>query len=387
MTASIDKPRTNVPQFTTERQFTAIEADVRRAIDRVLASNWFVLGNELQGFEREFAHYCGVSACVGVGNGTDAIELALRACGIGAGDEVIIPAFTANFTALAVTATGATPVLVDVTAETATLDPARIAPAITAATKGIVPVHLYGQPADMEPINAIAKQHDLWVVEDVAQAHGAAYRGQPVGSLGDLGAFSFYPTKNLGAYGDGGAVVTDSPDLAARLRVLRHGGIAEGYMSVVKGRNSRLDELQAAILRAKLPHLTAWSERRRKIAQRYSEAFSHLEGLETPVEGAERYHVYHLYAIQSAARDALASYLAERGIGAKVHYPHALHQLDAYPEWHALAGQFPVAEQLARTVLSLPMFPELTDDDVIAVCSGVLGFFANSGSCIRARTK
>ncbi len=387
MTASIDKPRTNVPQFTTERQFSAIEAEVRRAIERVLASNWFVLGNELQTFEQEFAHYCGVSECVGVGNGTDAIELALRACGIGAGDEVIIPAFTANFTALAVTATGATPVLVDVSAETATLDPARIALAITGATKGIVPVHLYGQPADMDAINAIAKQHSLWVVEDVAQAHGATYRGQPVGSLGDLGAFSFYPTKNLGAYGDGGAVVTDNPDLAARLRVLRHGGIAEGYMSVVKGRNSRLDELQAAILRAKLPHLTVWSERRREISRRYTEAFSHLEGLETPLEGAERYHVYHLYAIQSATRDALASYLAERGIGTKVHYPHALHQLDAYPEWKEFAGQFPVAEQLARTVLSLPMFPELTDDDVNAVCNGVRGFFEDSRNGSRARTE
>ena len=273
------------------------------------------------------------------------------------------------------TATGATPVLVDVAADTATIDPTQIAAAVTPATKAIVPVHLYGQPADMDPINEFAKQHDLWVVEDVAQAHGAAYRDQRVGSIGDLGAFSFYPTKNLGAYGDGGAVVTDSPELATRLRLLRHGGIDEGYMSVVKGRNSRLDELQAAILRAKLPHLNAWSERRRAIARSYTETLNHVEALATPSDIADRYHVYHLYAVQSATRDALASFLAERGIGTKVHYPHALHQLEAYPEWHSLAGQFPNAERLARTVLSLPMFPEMTDEDIDAVCAGVLGYF------------
>ena len=375
MTAPINKLRTNVPQFTTARQFATIESEVRQAIERVLDSNWFVLGNELEAFEQEFARFCGVSHCVGVGNGTDAIELALRACGVGAGDEVIIPAFTANFTALAVTATGATPVLVDVAADTATIDPAHIAAAVTPATKAIVPVHLYGQPADMDPISEFAKQHDLWVVEDVAQAHGAAYRGQSVGSLGDLGAFSFYPTKNLGAYGDGGAVVTDNPELATRLRLLRHGGIDEGYMSVVKGRNSRLDELQAAILRAKLPHLNAWSERRRAIARSYTETLNHVEALATPSDIADHYHVYHLYAIQCEGRDALASFLAERGIGTKVHYPHALHQLEAYPEWHSLAGQFPNAERLARTVLSLPMFPEMTDEDIDAVCAGVLGFF------------
>ena len=196
-----------------------------------------------------------------------------------------------------------------------------------------------------------------------------------VGSLGDLGAFSFYPTKNLGAYGDGGAVVTNNPELATRLRLLRHGGIDEGYMSVVKGRNSRLDELQAAILRAKLPHLNAWSERRRAIARIYTETLNHVEALETPSDIAGRYHVYHLYAVQSATRDALAHFLAERGIGTKVHYPHALHQLEAYPEWHALAGQFPNAERFARTVLSLPMFPEMTDEDIDAVCAGVLGYF------------
>ncbi len=375
MTESFKKLRTNVPQFTTARQFATIETEVRQAIERVLDSNWFVLGNELEAFEQEFARFCGVSHCVGVGNGTDAIELALRACRVGPGDEVIIPAFTANFTALAVTATGAIPVLVDVASDTATIDPAHIAAAVTPATKAIVPVHLYGQPADMDPINEIAKQHDLWVVEDVAQAHDAAYRDQRVGSIGDLGAFSFYPTKNLGAYGDGGAVVTDSPELAARLRLLRHGGIDEGYMSVVKGRNSRLDELQAAILRAKLPHLNAWSERRRAIARQYTAALSQVKGLETPAEVPDRYHVYHLYAIQCEVRDALASFLAERGIGTKVHYPHALHQLEAYPELHSLAGQFSNAERLARTVLSLPMFPEMTDEDIDAVCAGVMGFF------------
>ncbi len=375
MTASSKKLGTNVPQFTTARQFATIETEVRQAIERVLSSNWFVLGNELEAFEQEFASFCGVSHCVGVGNGTDAIELALRACGVGTGDEVIIPAFTANFTALAVTATGATPVLVDVAADTATFDPTQIESAVTPATKAIVPVHLYGQPADMDPINEFAKQHNLWVVEDVAQAHGAAYRGHSVGSLGDLGAFSFYPTKNLGAYGDGGAVVTNNPELAARLRLLRHGGIDEGYMSVVKGRNSRLDELQAAILRAKLPHLNAWSERRRAIARSYTEVLNHVEALETPSDIADCYHVYHLYAIQCEVRDALAHFLAERGIGTKVHYPHALHQLEAYPEWHSLAGQFPNAERLARTVLSLPMFPEMTDEDVDAVCAGVLDFF------------
>ena len=386
MAAPSDRLVTNIPQFTTARQFTAIEAEVRGAMERVLHSNWFVLGEELAAFEQEFAAFCGVSACVGVGNGTDAIELALRACGIGPGDEVIIPAFTANFTALAVTATGANPVLVDVTAETATLDPTLIDSAVTTATRAIVPVHLYGQPADMDPISEIAQRRGLYVIEDVAQAHGAAYHDRPVGSLGDLGAFSFYPTKNLGAYGDGGAVVTSNADLAARLRLLRHGGIAAGYMSVVKGRNSRLDELQAAILGAKLPHLPAWSERRREIAADYTRALSSIESLATPAEPTHSCHVYHLYAVRSETRDALAAYLAERGIGTKVHYPHALHQLDAYPEWHAPAGRFPVAERLARTVLSLPMFPELTDEEVKFVCHEVVSFFQNQEKCSRAGT-
>lgn len=376
MTTSSNKLRTDIPQFTTARQFGAIESEVREAIERVLATNWFVLGSELEDFEQAFAAFCGVDHCVGVANGTDAIELALCACGIGPGDEVIIPAFTANFTALAVSATGATPVLVDVTEDTATLDPALIEPALTPATRAIVPVHLYGRPADMGPINAAAKRHGLHVIEDVAQAHGARYGGRPVGSLGDLGAFSFYPTKNLGAYGDGGAVVTQSAELAARLRLLRHGGIAEGYMSVVKGRNSRLDDLQAAILRAKLAHLDAWSERRRAIALAYSQALGGVEALETPAAAAESFHVFHLYVIESEQRDALASFLAERGIGTKVHYPHALHQLAAYPEWHGLAGRFPNAERLAGAVLSLPMFPEMTDGEVAAVSAAVLDFFA-----------
>ena len=374
MSASLNKRKTNVPQFTTARQFAAVESEVREAIERVLASNWFVLGEELDAFEEEFAEYCGVAACVSVANGTDAIELALRACAVGPGDEVIVPAFTANFTALAVSATGATPVLVDVCADTATLDPSGIEPAVTPATKAIVPVHLYGQPAAMGPICAIARRHKLWVIEDVAQAHGAAYEGQRVGGLGDLGAFSFYPTKNLGAYGDGGAVTTNDTELAARLRLLRHGGIAEGYMSVVKGRNSRLDDLQAAVLRAKLPHLDAWSERRRAVARGYTEALGRVAGLEAPAEQPDSYHVYHLYVVCSERRDALAAHLQVRGIGTKVHYPHALHELEAYPEWHASAGRFPNAERLARTVLSLPMFPELTAEEVAAVCAGVRDF-------------
>ena len=374
MSTSTDKLATNVPQFTTARQFADVEADVRNAIERVLASNWFVLGGELDAFEQAFADYCGVGACVGVANGTDAIELALRACGVGPGDEVIVPAFTANFTALAVSAAGATPVLVDVCTDTATLDPSGIEPAVTSATKAVVPVHLYGQPADMGPICETARRHNLWVIEDVAQAHGARYRGRRVGSLGDVGAFSFYPTKNLGAYGDGGAVTTNDPELAARVRVLRHGGIAEGYMSVVKGRNSRLDEMQAAILSAKLPHLDAWSERRRAIAHSYSEAVGSAAGLQTPLQQAGSDHVYHLYVVCSERRDGLAAHLQARGIGTKVHYPHALHELEAYPEWHALSGQFPNAERLARTVLSMPMFPELTAAEVAAVCAGVLEF-------------
>lgn len=376
MTTKSNTLKTDVPQFTTARQFEAIASEVREAIERVLATNWFVLGGELEALEQAFAAYCGVAHCVGVANGTDAIELALRACEVGPGDEVIIPAFTANFTALAVSATGAVPVLVDVAEETATLDPALVEPALTPATKAIVPVHLYGRPADMAPIRAIARRYNLNVIEDVAQAHGARYGGRPVGSLGDLGAFSFYPTKNLGAYGDGGAVVTDNGELAARLRLLRHGGIESGYMSVIKGRNSRLDDLQAAILGAKLPHLDAWSERRRDIARAYTQALGDVDELVTPADAAGSYHVFHLYVIQSEKRDALASYLAARGIGTKVHYPHALHQLAAYPEWHGLAGGFPNAERLAETVLSLPMFPEMTDEEVAAVCAGVLDFFA-----------
>lgn len=354
---------------------------IRAAIDRVLASGWYVLGAENDAFEAEFAAYCEAPHCVAVANGLDALHLVLRAWDIGAGDEVVVPSHTFIATWLAVTQTGATLVPVEPDARTGNLDPARLEAAITPRTKAVVPVHLYGQPADMTAIIAIAARHGLKVLEDAAQAHGARHHGRRAGSLGHAAAFSFYPGKNLGALGDGGAIVTTDAALAARLRELRNYGSAVKYRHDLQGVNSRLDELQAAVLRAKLPHLDAENAHRRAFAARLTAALHGLP-LGLPAVQAGNDPVWHLYVIRSPARDALQAALKARGVASLVHYPTACHRQRAYAgtAWPAL----PLAEAWAREVLSLPIGPHLVLEDADRIAAAVRGALHDIGQPDRA---
>jgi dTDP-3-amino-3,4,6-trideoxy-alpha-D-glucose transaminase len=348
-------------------------ADVRAAVDRVIDSGWFVLGPEVEAFEAEFAAASGARYAVGVGSGTDAIALLLRAAGIGAGDEVIVPAFTAAFTALAVTAVGARPVFADVDGERLTMDPDSCAGAITPRTRAIVPVHLYGQAADTTALRAIAERQQLALIEDCCQAHLATSRRVPVGTEGIGGAFSFYPTKNLAALGDGGAVVTNDEALAARVRRLRNGGQAERYAHVDVGVNSRLDELQAAVLRARLPRLASYTARRREIAAAYrTELPSWLRAVPQVDEG----HVYHVFAVRTADRGPLQRHLRDAGIQTLIHYPAPLTEQPAFAD--APRTPCPAAARAAREVLSLPLHPGLSDEDVRRVIDAA-GTFQKGG--------
>ena len=345
------------------------DESVRAAIDRVIARGWFVLGPEVEAFEVEFARACGARFAVGVGTGTDAIALLLRALGIGPADEVVVPAMTAAFTGLAVLAAGARPVFADVESGTLTLDPVACEASITRRTRAIIAVHLYGQPADMAALSRLASRTGVALIEDCCQAHGATAGGTPVGTFGAGGAFSFYPTKNLGGLGDGGAVVTNDADLTARIRRLRNGGQAERYRHVEPGINSRLDELQAAVLRARLPHLARWTARRRDIAARYRRLLpSSLEMLEQREPG----HVHHLFPVRTPARDAMQSALAARGIETLVHYPVTLPEQPAFSA--CAPAPCPIAAQAARTLLSLPLHPRLADADVDRVAVAVAEF-------------
>jgi dTDP-4-amino-4,6-dideoxygalactose transaminase len=342
-------------------------ADVEAAIRRVLDSGWFVLGPEVEAFEAEFAAASGAAHAVGVNTGTDALMLLLRGLGIGPGDEVITAPLTAAYTALAVMMTGARPVFADIDDSRCTIDPARVEALVTARTRALLPVHLYGQAADMEPLLRIASRHGLAVVEDCAQAHLATTGGRPVGSFGAGGAFSFYPTKNLGALGDGGAIVTNDPALAARLKRLRNGGQSDRYHHLEPGVNSRLDEVQAAVLRARLKHLPRWTARRRAIAAFYRE---HLD--EAAVRVAPEFdggHVYHLFTVRSPQRDRLQVHLREAGIGTLIHYPVPV------PRQPALAGErpgeCPVAERVCAEILSLPLHQWLSDGDASRVAATV----------------
>jgi dTDP-4-amino-4,6-dideoxygalactose transaminase len=335
-----------------------ISGEIEAAIARVVARCDFILGEEVSLFESEFAKYCGVPYATGVASGTDALYLACRALDIGAGDEVIVPAATFASTAFAVSLTGARPVIVDVRETDALIDPEKIECAITSRTRAIIPVHLYGQCADMAAICAIAREHSLIVIEDAAQAHGAVYAGKRAGSLGDIGCFSFYPGKNLGAYGDGGLVTTARRNIAERVQLLRNCGSREKYHHEKVGLNSRLDTLQAAILRAKLAHLEDWNAARRRIAARYDEALRGMSEIRCTAHTSGSVH--HLYVIRLAGRDNVLHALNDRGIGAGIHYPFALHELDAYASLGYRAGAFPVAENWARRCLSLPIYPELT---------------------------
>ena len=345
------------------------DAAVRAAIDRVVRRGWFVLGPEVEAFEGEFAAASGASYAVGVGNGTDAIALLLRAIGIAPGDEVIVPAITAAYTALAVIEAGATPVFADVDPDTLTLDAAACDAAITPRTAAIVPVHLYGHPADMTALRAIASRHALALVEDCCQAHLATYQGVPVGTRNAGGAFSFYPTKNLGALGDGGAIVTNDASVAERIRRLRNGGQVDRYVHAEAGCNSRLDDLQAAVLRARLPLLPQWTARRRMLAAVYRQQ---MRDEVQPLIERDPGHVYHLFVVRAHDREALRSYLQASGIETLIHYPLALPQQPALAPFARAAC--PVAAEAAARIVSLPLHPRLTDAAVERICSTIDAF-------------
>lgn len=370
-----------IPPMDLRRQYANIKGEIDAAVAQVLEGGRYILGEQVVAFEGEFAAFCGVAHAVGVGCGTAALHLALAACGVGPDDEVITVPHTAVATVAAIELVGARPVLVDIDSTRYTLAPDRLKAALTPRTRAIIPVHLYGCPADLAPIVEIAWRHHLFVVEDCAQAHGAVYRGRPVGSWGHMAAFSFYPTKNLGAYGDGGMVTTNDPELAERVRLLRQYGWRERYVSHVKGTNSRLDELQAAVLRVKLRYLEEWNERRRWLAHLYTERLAGLAvsaveggGVITPYEPDDTKHVYHLYVVRHPRRDELRAFLHERGIGSLVHYPVPVHLQPAYRDLGYQAGDFLCAEAAAREVLSLPLYPELREKEVATVADAVRAF-------------
>jgi dTDP-4-amino-4,6-dideoxygalactose transaminase len=360
-----------IPYADLRRQYRAIKPEIDEAVLRVLDSTQFILGEEVAAFEREFAAYCGTADAIGVNSGTSALHLALLAADIGPGDEVITVPFTFVATAAAIVYTGATPVFVDIDPETFTMAPAAIEQVITPRTKAILPVHLYGHAADMDPILDIARRRGLVVIEDAAQAHGAAYKGRPCGSMGAMAAFSFYPGKNLGAYGEGGAVVTSDPALAKKIRVMRSWGEERRYEHSVKGFNYRMDGIQGAILRVKLRHLEAWTGARRARAAEYACAFAG-SGIATPVERPDCRHVYHVYAVRLSQRDSARAALQAAGIQTGVHYPIPIHLQPAHADLGYGRGDFPVSEQAASQVLSLPMFPEMTVEQVEQVAAAVL---------------
>lgn len=362
-----------IPLVDLKAQFAEIRNEVDQAIARVLGRCDFILGEDVAAFEREFAAFSGAPDAVGCASGTDAIHLGLRVLGIGPGDEVIMPATTFVATALGISLVGATPILVDVDPETALIDPARVEAAITPRTRAILPVHLYGQCADMTALGAVAKRRNLTLLEDAAQAHGAKHRGRLAGALGRMGFFSFYPGKNLGACGDGGLITCDNTDLAERLRLLRNWGSRHKYHHEEIGLNSRLDTLQAAVLRVKLTRLEAWNAARRAHARRYDAAFAGIPGVTLTRYDAGA--VYHLYVVRVAERDRVLARLNEAGIGAGIHYPFAVHELNAYRHLGYKPGDFPIAEDWARRCLSLPIYAELPADvpaRVAAVLAEVL---------------
>jgi dTDP-4-amino-4,6-dideoxygalactose transaminase len=354
-------------------QYNSIKIELDQAVQEVLRSGWFILGEQVAAFERAFAEYCGAQYAVTVANGTDAIQLALMACGIGRGDEVITTPLSATFTALAISAAGATPVFVDIDPETFNIDPSLIEASIGSRTRAILPVHLYGQPASLDPILDIARRHGLRVIEDAAQAHGASYKGQRVGTIGDLGCFSFYPSKNLGALGDGGLVTTNDSELAERLRMLRNGGQRARYDHQLLGINSRLDELQAAVLRVKLRYLDQWNKRRRHIAALYT-ALLGDSSVEPPSERVDGEHVCHLYVVRCHDRAALQRHLTARGVQTAVHYPTPIHLQGAYRQLGIGPGSLPIAELATEEILSLPIYPELSDAKIRYVAQCVAEF-------------
>ena len=352
----------NIPLVGLYDQYQTIKPEIDAAIENIIGKSAFIGGDEVRLLESEFAAYCEARACVGVGNGTDALYLTLKALGIGSGDEVITVAHTFIATSEAISLTGARPVFVDIKEDTMLMDPALLEAAITPRTRAIVPVHLYGQPCEMDAIMAIASRHNLKVIEDAAQAHGARWRGQRVGAIGDAGCFSFYPGKNLGAFGDAGAVVSNDEELIERIRMLANHGRLEKYTHKMEGHNSRLDGMQAAILRVKLRHLDEWNESRRQHADFYREALT--SEMRAPEVHADAWHVWHLFVVRVSDREAFQQKLKDEGIATGVHYPVPLHLQPAYEHFQISPGTLPVTEKASNEVVSLPMYPELTSEQL-----------------------
>ena len=360
-----------IPLVDLRAQYDPLKEQIQAAWGEILTSMRLFLGPNVQAFEKEFAAYCGAADAIGVSDGTTALHLALRACGIGAGDEVITVSHTLIATAEAILLAGARPVFVDIDPDTYTMDVTQIEGRITPHTRAILPVHLYGQCADMDPILEIARRHGLVVIEDACQAHGATYKGRKAGSLGTLAAFSFYFSKNLGAYGEGGMVTTNDPALAHRVRMMRDHGSEKRYYHEILGWNGRLDELQAAALRVKLPHLDNWNVRRHELAAFYNQALAG-SGLVTPFEKPGNRHIYHMYVIRSPQREALREHLNQQNIGTGIHYPVPIHLQHSFAEFGYQRGHLPVTEQVVDEILSLPMYPELTQVQVERVVAEVL---------------
>jgi dTDP-4-amino-4,6-dideoxygalactose transaminase len=359
-----------IPYCDLRAQYKSIKPEIDQAVSRVLESAEFVLGSEVEAFEQDFAKYVGASHAIAMNSGTSALHLALLAAGVGPGTEVITVPFTFVATTAAIVYTGATPVFVDVTGDSLTMDPAQVEAAITPRTRAILPVHLYGQPADLDPLLAIARRHGLRLIEDACQAHGSEYKERKVGPLGDSGCFSFYPGKNLGAYGEGGIAVTNDPEQARKMRMLRDWGQEQRYHHVLKGFNYRMEGLQGSILRVKLRHLERWTELRRRHAASYLDVLRH-SGLSLPVEQSYSRHVYHVFAIRVPDRPELQRLLKSHGIQSGIHYPVPVHLQPAYADLGYTRGQFPESERAADEVLSLPMYPEMTRTQIDEVC-GVL---------------
>ena len=363
-----------VPHFDLAAQYAAIGAEIRTAVERVLASQQFILGREGAAFEQEIAQLCGVAHGVGVASGTDALVLALRACGVQSGDEVLIPPFTFVATGSAISALGAKPVFADIRPDTYNLDPSDLARRVTSRTRAIIAVHLYGLSCDMDPILSFARTHNLRVIEDNAQSIGAMYKGRRTGSMGDVACLSFYPTKNLGAYGDAGMIVTKSDEMAERLKSLRNHGQSAKYMSSEPGWNSRMDEIQAAVLRVKLRHLSLWQRARQAHSAAYTKLLLGIPGVAPPLTPEGYEHVFHQYTIRVERRDAVQQFLNERKIGNAVYYPVPLHLQPLYASLGHKPGDFPHAEHAAKEVLSLPMFPELRPAQITRVADAVSEF-------------
>jgi dTDP-4-amino-4,6-dideoxygalactose transaminase len=367
-----------IPFVDLKAQYQSIKPEVDAAIQGILESCQFTLGSEVAAFEQEFAAYCRSKLGIGVNTGTSALHLALLAAGIGYGDEVITVPFTFVATVSAIDYTGARPVFVDIDPQTFTMDVSQLEAVITPKTKAIIPVHLYGQCADMDPILEIAKRRGLVVIEDAAQAHGAEYKGRRAGSMGDMGCFSFYPGKNLGAYGEAGMVTTDNPEFARTIRMLRDWGAEKKYHHVLKGYNFRMEGIQGAVLRIKLRYLEGWTERRRAAAAIYDRLLAG-SGVPTPKALPHNRHVYHIYAIRTAHRQAWQDALLAQGVQSGIHYPTPVHLLPAFADLGYVAGQFPRAEEAANSVLSLPMYPELNGAQLDAVVQAVRNIASNSG--------